>query len=82
MRTTITLDDDVPAKLNAEMRSTGGSLKETVNETLLRGLLPRRGAAPDKPFRVQARDLGALPPGPGLDDISGLLERIEGEQSR
>jgi hypothetical protein len=38
--------------------------------------------APDKPFRVQVRDLGALQPGPGLDDISGLLERIEGEQSR
>jgi len=35
--------------------------------------------APDKPFRVQVRDLGALQPGPGLDDISGLLERIEGE---
>jgi hypothetical protein len=68
-----------PPSLSGNAPNTGASLKETVNEMLLRDLLPRGRVTPDKPFRVQVRDLGALQPGSGLDDISGLLERIEGE---
>jgi plasmid stability protein len=82
MRTTITLDEDVAAKLRAEMRRSGRSFKETVNEVLRRGLLPRKQPGPHRPFRVHARDLGALRPGLSLDDVAGLLERVEGEQHR
>lgn len=77
MRTTLTLDDDVAAKLNAEMRRSGKSFKQTVNDTLRRALLakPVRRSAP---FRVQARDLGRALPGIGLDNVSDLLEQLEG----
>ena len=82
MRTTLSLDDDVAAKLKAEVRRSGRSFKETINEVLRRGLLPRKQPGPHRPFRVQARDLGALRPGLSLDDVGGLLERVEGEQHR
>jgi len=80
MRTTVTLEEDVATKLKAEMRRSGRSFKETINEILRRGLLPRKAPAPHRPFRVQARDLGALRPGLSLDDVAGLLDRVEGEQ--
>jgi hypothetical protein len=38
MRTTLTLDDDVEAKLRAEMRRSGSSFRETVNRVLRLGL--------------------------------------------
>ena len=38
MRTTLTLDDDVAAKLRAEARKSGRSFKETVNQVLRLGL--------------------------------------------
>jgi len=81
VRTTVTLDDDVFAKLQAEMRRSGRSFKETVNEFLRRGLTARRQAPPAKPFRIQARDLG-LRPGFQLDNIGELLEQIEGPTHR
>ena len=73
MRTTITLDEDVTAKLKAEMRKTGKSFKETVNETLRVGLLSRQQAPRRKPFKVKARDLG-LKPGYSLDKVWDLIE--------
>ncbi|MGH7962252.1 MAG: CopG family transcriptional regulator [Candidatus Binatia bacterium] len=39
MRTTITLDQDVAAKLKAEARRSGKSFKETINEAIRRGLV-------------------------------------------
>ena len=38
MRTTVTLDDDVADKLHDRMRQSGGSLKDTLNDCLRRGL--------------------------------------------
>ncbi|MCI0344687.1 MAG: DUF2191 domain-containing protein, partial [Chloroflexi bacterium] len=78
MRTTLTLEEDVAAKLKAEVRRSGRSFKDTVNDTLRRGLATRRAGSPRKPFAVVARDLGALRPGLGLDSIAGLLEQVEG----
>lgn len=76
-RTTITLDEDVRAKLEAEMRKSGKSFKETVNETLRYGLLSRQKVKASKPFKVQARDMG-LKPGYNLDKTWELIEEIEG----
>jgi plasmid stability protein len=78
MRTTLTLDDDVGAKLKAEARRSGRSFREIVNETLRRGLATRRTAPTQEPFRVAARDLGQLLPGLSLDSVADLLERVEG----
>ena len=82
MRTTLTLDEDVAAKLKAEARKTGQPFRETVNEALRRGLAARRPAARRPPFRVVARDLGELRPGLNLDNIGELLDRVEGPRHR
>lgn len=79
MRTTLTLEPDVAAKLKAEMRRTGHTFKQVVNE-LLRKVLstpPPSTAKPPKPFPILARDLG-LRPGLSYDNIGELLEQIEG----
>lgn len=81
MRTTLTLDEDVAAKLQSEVRRSGRSFRDVVNDTLRRGLASRR-AAGREPFRVVARDLGELQPGLSLDNIGELLERIEGPLHR
>jgi hypothetical protein len=81
VRTTLTLDEDVRAKLEAEMRRTGRSFKETVNETLRIGLTARKEAKPAKPFEIHARDLHARP-GINFDNIEELLDQIEGPWRR
>ena len=82
MRTTLTLDDDVAAKLQAESRRAGRSFREIVNETLRRGLATRRLTAPREPFKVRPRDSGNLKPGLSLDNIGELLEQLEGPLHR
>ena len=82
MRTTLTLDDDVAAKLKAESRRAGLPFKEVVNETLRRGLASRRVAGRREAFRVTARDLGGLRPGLSLDNIGELIEQAEGPLHR
>lgn len=83
MRTTLTLDDDVAAKLAAEARRTGLPFRQVVNETLRRGLVAGRASAPRQPpFRVQARDLGELRPGLALDNIGDLVEQLDGPLHR
>lgn len=76
-RTTLTLDQDVRAKLETEMRKSGKSFKETVNETLRLGLLSRRAARKVKPYKVHAKNLG-LKPGYSFDKPWELIEEIEG----
>lgn len=81
MRTTLTLDEDVAAKLKAEARRAGRPFRDVVNEALRRGLATRPAVAARKPFRVRARDLG-LKPGLSLDNIAELLEETEGPAHR
>lgn len=76
MRTTITLDADVAAKVKAEMRLTGKSFKEAVN-SLLRRSVTAPPQDKDEPFRVIARPMGERP-GLNFDCISDLLEQVEG----
>jgi plasmid stability protein len=82
VRTTLTLDDDVAAKLKAETRRSGRSLKETVNDILRRGFSARPAVAPRASFKVVARDLGRLGPGLSLDDVADVIERTEGPRHR
>ena len=81
MRTTLTLDDDVDAKLRSEARRTGRSFKAVVNEAL-RSSLQRRARGNSAPFKVKPRDLGDLRPGMSLDNIGDLLELLEGPSHR
>lgn len=76
MRTTLTLDDDVAAKLKAEVRKSGRSFKQTVNEFLRLGLNAPVQGKPVKRFKVKARPLG-LKPGFSYDCVNRLIEQVE-----
>lgn len=82
MRTTLTLDDDVAAKLKAEMRRTGMPFKELVNESLRTALTLKRELKSALPFVVQPRNLGRTRAGVSLDNIGALLDDIEGHEHR
>ena len=58
VRTTLTLDDDIAAKLNAEMRRSGKPFKDVVNEFLRIGLSARQELKTSGPFKIRARKLG------------------------
>lgn len=77
MRTTLTLDDDLAAALKREAAHSGRSFKETLNDSLRLGLSARKTARELPRFKVRARD---LEPRPGVDfeNVSALLEEIEG----
>ncbi len=81
MRTTLTLDEDVAAKLREVSRASGASFKTVVNEALRRGLNTPDRLRPLEPFVVHARPLRKRP-GIQLDDIGELLEQIEGPAHR
>jgi hypothetical protein len=78
-RTTLTLDDDVAARLDGEVRRTGRAYRAVVNDALRRGL--EAGPADPPPFHVDPRPMG-LKPGIALDDISGLLDLLDGPSPR
>lgn len=77
MRSTITLDDDVAALLKQEMRKSGRSFKEVVNDKLRLGFTAEKQPA-RKPFKVKAINLGL----PHYDKVEELLEYLEGPDYR
>lgn len=81
MRTTLTLEDDVIAKLRQRAHETGKPFKVVVNETLRLGLNVETTLSPKQPFQVKARPLG-LRPGMQLDNIGELLEQLDGPAHR
>jgi hypothetical protein len=81
MRTTLSLDDDVAAKLKEEMQRSGRSFKQTVNAVLREGLCAPQHRQPPEPFVVKPRDLKARP-GIEFDNIGELLEQVEGPSHR
>lgn len=79
MRTTITLDDDVAAELEALRRAGNRTFKDVVNETLRAGLRPAPTEA-GRPVRyTQPRDLGASP---DISDVSAALAMLDEEKYR
>ncbi len=77
MRTTLTLEPDVVARLKQEVRRTGHSFKQVVNELLRRGLVAPDKPAPVKRFVIKSRPMG-LRRGLSYDNIGELLEQAEG----
>jgi hypothetical protein len=85
MQMTLTIDDDLATALQKEVKSNGRSFKETVSDLLRLALRVRPAKAREvaaEPFRVQARHLGVPPADLDFDNISELLERIEGPGHR
>lgn len=81
MRTTLTLDADVAARVRAEMRRSGRGLKAVVNEALRNGLGIGRGKGRPRAFEVRDFDLH-LRPGIDPDRINQLLDELEVERDR
>jgi len=79
MRTTLTLDEDVAARLQAEARRTGRSFKTVVNERLRMAFTQTATVAQLKPFKVEPRSMGALL---SFDNIGAALEELEGPHHR
>jgi hypothetical protein len=80
VRTTLTLDDDVAALLNKEVRKSGEPFKQVVNRYLRLGLTASK-QPPRKPFKVKPLNLG-LPPGLSYDNVEALLDYLEGPYRR
>jgi Ribbon-helix-helix protein, copG family len=78
MRTTLTLDDDVAARLQAEARRTGRPFKTVVNERLRMALAQSAAVQKRKPFKVQPRAMGGPAAGFSYNNVGALLEDIEG----
>lgn len=82
MRTTLTLDKDVAARLGQIARRRKQPLKTVVNEALREGLSRlERPALPGRAFRTTGFDLGPSLVG-SLDDVDEVLARVEGERRR
>jgi hypothetical protein len=78
MRTTVTLDPDVAAKLKEETRRRGISFKEALNSSVRRGL--ERGDARPRPYRMPPPQRMGARPGVNLDkalQLAGELEDAE-----
>lgn len=82
MRTTLTLDDDVTARLKAAVRKCRQPFKVLVNEVLRGGLDAMERPGPVRePFQTKGFDLGPSLIG-SLDNIEEVLSRVEGEGHR
>jgi Ribbon-helix-helix protein, copG family len=73
MRTTVTLDSDVAAKLRALARERGISFKEALNSALRRGL---SGGGGSSPYRLPSRRL-KLRTGVDLEHALRLASELE-----
>ncbi len=77
VRTTVTLDEDVAAKLKQTARERGVSFKVALNDAVREGLRGR--SKPAQPFRVEARPMGVRP-GVNLDKALRLAGELEDEE--
>ena len=81
IRTTVTLDDDLVARLKQESRAKAVSFRKLLNDTIRSGLdsMPKRPT--QRPFRTLATSMGVRP-GLNYDCTAELLEQIEGPLHR
>ncbi len=82
MRTTLTLDDDVAARIERLRKTRKASLKSVVNEALREGLNQLAANRDrDVPFRTEAVDLGRCLLA-NVDNFAEVLAVAEGESFR
>lgn len=77
MRTTVTLDADVAAKLKASARQQGISFKQALNQAVRAGLAPTRRSS--RRFTQLTQPM-ALRPGMNLDKALLLAAVLEDEE--
>jgi hypothetical protein len=82
VRTTLTLDPDVAARVKQAARRSGRPFKQVINELLRAGLTRSSESATTKPFKVEAVNFGGLRAGLSIDNINELLEVVDGPDKR
>ena len=81
IRTTVTLDDDVLARVKRESQSRGASFRESLDD-LLRAILLGRDSDPRRrTLRIKPVPMGHKP-GQDYDNTESLLEYGEGDRHR
>jgi hypothetical protein len=75
MRTTLTLDDDLAARLRDSAHERGISFKSAVNEAIRSGL--ERSRRP-RPYRMRSRSMGA--PAVDLTKATQLAAQMEDDE--
>ena len=78
IRTTVTLDDDVAARVKRESQSRGASFRDTLNDLLRVALLGGEHKPRRRTLRIEPTHMGHKP-GLNYDNIEALLEYGEGE---
>jgi len=81
MRTTLTLDKDVASRLEQAAKRRRLPFKTIVNDALRAGLSAIDKPAPTAVFQTVGFDLGPSLVG-SLDDVHGVLARVEGEEHK
>lgn len=77
MRTTLTLEDSLAAKLRAVARKQNRSFKQVLNDALRRGLETAEEPIKLKKFRVEPIMSGGFQPGVDMDKINQFLDDEE-----
>lgn len=77
MRSTVTIDEDVATLLKQEMRKSGRSFKDVLNDRLRLGFTAAKQPS-RKAFKVKPINLGLS----HYDKVEEVLERLEGPDYR
>ncbi len=80
VRTTLTLDDDLAARLKEAAFRSGRSFKEVVNETLRQGLDSAERRPRRRRYRLRPASLGSVRQGVDLDRALGLADTLEDDE--
>jgi len=80
MRTTLTLDPDVAARLESEMTRSGDGMKAVVNRALRSGLGMGDKPVEPPPFRIVPHAF-EVRPGIDLDRLNQLVDELEAEEA-
>jgi hypothetical protein len=77
VRTTITLDDDVAAKLQMRARKSGRSFKTVVNDALRTGLSVESQAKQLPPFKIKPQHVLRLKRGLNYDKLEEVFDQLD-----
>ena len=81
IRITVTLDDDLVARVKRESRSRGASFRDTLNDLLRAALVGIENPPRRRALGIKATPMGHKP-GLNYDNIESLIEYGEGERHR
>jgi len=79
MRTTLTLDDDIARRIKGQLKTSGVSFKDLVNDLLRKGLETSSPGKKAGKFKIKPIELG-LKEGFSYDNVSELLDQIGEKQ--